>query len=132
MMGKILTWATGLPTTIHAALKPFPPPVETAPVVEWCTVTLSPGTSKEDYIVSFKEFEKGLNGAGYKWHSSGWVVEKEKERDYLLLIGWDSVKAHADWRASEAGQAAVGYLKRGVDNVHMVHINYGGDIPKEA
>ncbi|PWW71630.1 hypothetical protein C7212DRAFT_367233 [Tuber magnatum] len=109
---------------VHAELHPDNPQVDEAPVSEWCIITLSEGTTREEFLANFKEFEKGLKGEGYRWHSAGWVVGNP--RDYLLLIGWDSVKAHTDWRASEIGQTAVGHLKKGVDNIHMIHVNQGG------
>ncbi|PUU79905.1 hypothetical protein B9Z19DRAFT_1080628 [Tuber borchii] len=109
---------------VHAELHPDNPQINEAPVTEWCTITLSEGTTRDEFLANFKEFEKGLRGEGYRWHSAGWVIENP--RDYLLLIGWDSVKAHTDWRASEIGQTAVEHLRKGVDEIHMIHVNYGG------
>lgn len=127
---ETLKWATGPPSVVRAPLRPHPPPVDTAPVTEWCTVTLSEGTKQEDFEKNFKEVEKRFVWEGYHWHSSGWVVGNP--RSYLLLIGWDSVKAHADWRESEIGKEAVKYLSIGVDDIHMVHVTYGGKLPEKA
>jgi len=123
-IGKIKWAARDGTKIVHAELHPDNPQIDEAPVSEWCTITLSEGTTREEFLANFKEFEKGLKGEGYRWHSAGWVVENP--RDYLLLIGWDSVKAHADWRASEIGQTAVGHLKKGVDDIHMIHVKNGG------
>ncbi|RPA97324.1 hypothetical protein L873DRAFT_1809842 [Choiromyces venosus 120613-1] len=124
-VATILPWTNpeGL-KLVHAELNPSNPQVDEAPVSEWCTITLSEGTTRQEFLANFKEFEKGLKGEGYRWHTSGWVTENP--RDYMLLIGWDSVKAHTDWRASELGQTAVGHLRKGVDDIHMIHVKFGG------
>lgn len=122
---KILEWSPR-PTFYHAALSPHPPTEAfTSPVTE--VAKLSVTVSKEEWLVLYEKFEVGLKIApGYRAHSAGWMVEKEK--DFVLAIGWDSVEAHTDWVKSEAGVKSVGYVLGAVGDHGLWHIRDGGAV----
>lgn len=125
---KILEWSSG-PTFFHAALKPHPPTaVFTAPVSEVAKFPVV--VSKEDWIAMYETFGAELRLApGYHAHSGGWTVENEKE--FAMVIGWDSVEAHTSWVTSEAGVAAVAKIMDSVASPQMWHIRRGGAVTSD-
>lgn len=125
-IGKILEWSSG-PTFYHAALKPHPPtPVFMSPVAEVAKFAIA--VTREEWAVLYEEFEKGLkNAPGYKAHSAGWTIEDEK--DFVLVIGWESVEAHTSWAKTESGVESIKYLISGAGGGHsMFHMRLGGAV----
>lgn len=114
VLAKINEWADGV-SFFHAALTPHPPTATfTAPATEVAKLPAKPESTKDDWLLGYHKFEKGLkNAPGYIAHASGWQIEDD--RCFVLAIGWEAVEAHRDWAKSEAGSAAIKSLMERTD-----------------
>lgn len=125
---KILHFS-GIPEMYNVALTPNPPTtVFAAPVIEWAKIQLKSDTNKSSWRDSFSKFEEVLKTApGYVAHAAGWVVEEDN--GFVVMIGWETVKAHRDWIAHDGGEEAVQYyISGGTVKFHMAHVVPGGTI----
>lgn len=64
-----------------------------APVVE--IVFLTPKVSMDEYNVAISALRESLL-TSETCHAVSWGEFKEKKGDFMMVIGWDSVKAHYD------------------------------------
>lgn len=73
-------------------------------MLEWVKVWLKEETDKAEWVKGLEPMEKLLEetarGKGYYGSSSGWV--KEEAGRYDLLIGWESIEAHKEWKAGQS------------------------------
>jgi heme-degrading monooxygenase HmoA len=107
-----------------------PVTVPKAPVIEWCTVTVSTETDTKEWEKGLEALKKALEGAeGYYGISAGWTVEVA--RTYQILIGWESKEAHLKWKqklSPEEASKAMAMFRSGVDQVTMSHVKLEGEV----
>ena len=120
---------SGIPRLYHAALRASRPDISSAPVIEWCRITLQSSTTLATWRQGFSQFEAILQRApGYWGHRVGFVVEEPMV--FLVLIGWESIEAHMAWFKTGGGKQAVDfYIRGGTESFEMVHVIPQGPIP---
>ncbi|TFK52579.1 hypothetical protein OE88DRAFT_1725182 [Heliocybe sulcata] len=112
---------------VHAAFNNHEAAVQAIedPATELAFLTLKSADKASILRSSLDNLEKALaTSPGRRSYTWGKVVEKEDQ--YLLIIGWDSVEAH--WDALKVDQnlsAAVAKMRESVD-IDLVHVHYKG------
>jgi heme-degrading monooxygenase HmoA len=104
--------------------------VAKAPVIEWCTVTVSTEMDTKEWEKGLEDVKRALEGAeGYYGISTGWTVEMA--RTYQLLLGWESKEAHLNWKqklSPEEAAKAMAMFRSGVDKVTLSHVKLEGEV----
>ncbi|KAH6637507.1 hypothetical protein C7974DRAFT_410984 [Boeremia exigua] len=116
-----------LPPSPHAGSSPFD-----APVTECVSLYFDPATPPSAYDASFAAFvAEGAKVTGVvpTGMIGGWGVEAQKADDegeemrfFGVFIGWESVQAHMDFRASKEFPGVAKYLREGVGKAKMHHV----------
>ncbi|KAL7271046.1 hypothetical protein RUND412_006228 [Rhizina undulata] len=90
-----------------------------AGATEWAQFKLNDNVKVEDFETKFMELiEAAMKAPGYKAHSLGWCIEDERE--FQVLLGWESIKAHVDWASTE-GQKFIASISA-ISKVSLVHV----------
>ncbi|KAI9694291.1 MAG: hypothetical protein M1820_009050 [Bogoriella megaspora] len=101
-----------------------------APVVEYASAYLEPSASIEEFNQIARNLEKVFTEHAKGFHGATWGHSHEK-REYqggkvkvgLLLLGWDSVDAHLNFREHEEFKKALGPLRDFVKGLEAYHVS---------
>lgn len=123
----------------HARFDPHPPQSalsdKISPTTEivtmWFPTSISP-LDQENILESVKRFISVLEKEAktYKASAGGWVDEEidisgtnEKGKAYVLLVGWDSVEAHMEFRQTQAFKDSIDLILGAKDlkKIEAVH-----------
>ncbi|KAI4861490.1 hypothetical protein F4820DRAFT_433683 [Hypoxylon rubiginosum] len=143
-MAAVRPHAAGRAVVLHAELAPHPPAVldneegkgKTA-VAEVLFAYFAPGAADavaDKNLAAARTLVAGLSGAGFAGLSGesavGWSVERDVEyegegaRVLVVLIGWDSVEAHREARATEAYGKIVADFQGAVEGLRGFDISH--------
>lgn len=136
MLEKIRAIVDGAPVIVHVPFKPFPPAALTAPVTEVFNPYFPSGFSdaeKQEAETALNKFVDVIRahspGNGFIAYSGGWVVEPmqhegKEHTAFMAVLGWESTKAHMDFRETAPFKENIGLLRelkgrQGLDTYHI-------------
>lgn len=129
--------STGPPDFFHVRFEtPFSRP-SSAPVTELVTLYFEDSYNPDDFADNWKKFSEtaAKNAEGIRSMASGWSIDDVKHKSlgegakgkaFVAGIGWTSVKAHMDYRETEAFKDSVKYLRDGPKAIEMHHVEFKG------
>lgn len=129
--------STGPPDLFHVHFEtPFSLP-SSAPVTELVTLYFEDSYNPDDFADNWKKFSEtaAKNAEGIRSMASGWSIDDVKHKSlgegvkgkaFVAGIGWTSVKAHMDYRETEAFKDSVKFLRDGPKGIEMHHVEFKG------
>lgn len=128
----LMTIVDGPLSMCHANLTPHPPTVAigtASPITEVLTCYFE----KEDdgFQSKVDQLIKAIseNAEGFKAASGGWVIEDveyegKKGKAYFMVLGWESVEAHMNFRETQAFKDNIHLLKEGPLGMEVHHTEF--------
>lgn len=128
--------AGGKPTLYHVDFQPDAGALEqavAAPVTEVATFLFGDAGVPAEYEKGLVDFDAAITKAGiagYKGAAYGFTQEEvehvagKKGKAAVLVIGWDTVDSHLQFRETEVFKEHIGSLRNGIVGADMVHVNF--------
>lgn len=111
--------------------------VPDAPVIEWCTIHIGHDTVREEWekgVDALREvLENTAADKGYRGLGAGWSLESDRE--FIVMIGWETKEAHTSWKAgldADLAEKGMVLFRKGAKSVKIVHIKIEGEVTEVA
>jgi quinol monooxygenase YgiN len=95
--------------------------VLSAPVVEVCRFSNTPSMFEEKFAPFYEEMKKSKGFCGLV---HGWAIEEENGKEFVALVGWDSIEAHTQAVSSEHLQEEYIKAKPHAGYVDLHHVAF--------
>lgn len=128
----LMTIVDGTLTMLHANFAPHPPTAALgtiSPVTEVLTFYFE--KENDGFDSKLRQFIKVIseNAEGFKAASGGWVIEDveykgKKGKAYVAILGWESVKAHMNFRETQAFKENINIVRADPLGMEVHHTEF--------